>query len=334
MKKRKTEDLLSELENYIKDFDDKLTIIPTGIASLDVSLGIKGIPLGKLIEIYGAESVGKTTLALKISDQFLKYDERNVVYCDSEQALSESLIQLSISPEHRERFIVLQPGTLEESLKACETAINSKECSLVVLDSIGSLAPKVVLEGELEDRQVSILARILTTFVQRNAQIVRQNKMTFLGINQVRDSINTYIKTFTTPGGHAWKHILSLRIELRHSAQIKRGEDVIGINTSFIIRKNKLAPPLRQFYFPIIFGKGIDTTRDLLVFSEMLGIITRRGSYYLLQDLNLGLGLENSIKFLEANPEVLDKLRDLCYNAVNLMNLTVEEDVSNEEANL
>lgn len=339
-KKKQQIDLLSELDEYIKDVNDDLVVIPTGIASLDVSLGIKGIPLGKFVEIYGAEGVGKTTLALTIANQFLDYDTRNVVYCDSEQALTDVLLNNIISAKNRDRFIIIQPGTLESSLRACEKAINSNECSLVVLDSIGSLAPEVVIEGDLEDRQVSILARIMTTFIQRNAQPVRQNKVTFLGINQVRDNIGGYIKSYNTPGGHAWKHILAIRIELGYSAHIKKGEDRIGINTSYTIKKNKLAPPFKSFSFPIIFGQGIDKTRDLVLFSEMLGIINRRGSYYVFGDINLGLGLEKSIEFLNSNAEILDKLRETCYNSVNLMNSSiidyenVTEGAANEEIDL
>jgi recombination protein RecA len=332
-KKQNKVDLLSSLEEYIGDVEKEVTVIPTGVASIDVSLGIKGIPLGKFVEIYGPESVGKTTLALQIANQFLLHDERNVVYNDSEQALSSQLIDQSINPEVKDRFIVIQPGTLEKSLRACENAIKSGEVSLIVLDSIGSLAPEVVIDGDLEDRQVSILARIFTTFIQRNAQPVRQNKMTFLGINQVRDNIGGYMKTYNTPGGHAWRHILSVRIGLNYAAQIKKGEEKIGINTSFVIAKNKLAPPLKSASFPIIFGKGIDVTRDLILFSELIGIITRRGSYYVFQDTNLGLGLEKSIEFLENNKETLDKLREACYNSTSLMNFSsiIEENSEDED---
>lgn len=331
MKKQQKIDLLSELEAYIQDAEDEVKVIPTGIASLDISLGIKGIPLGKFIEIYGPESIGKTTLALTIANQFLKHDERNVVYCDAEQSLSAQSVSISIDEDVRDRFLIIQPGTLEESLLACEKSIHSGECSLVILDSIGSLSPEVVLKGNLEDRQVGILARMLTTFVHRNSRVARKNNTTFLGINQIRDSIGSYVKSLSTPGGHAWKHSLALRIELPYAAHIKKGEEKIGINTSFVIKKSKLSSPYKSFYFPIIFGKGIDKVRDLLLFSELLGLVTRKGSYYIFEDTNLGLGLENSINFLLENPEILDKLRDKCYNSVDLMSVFADEGVVDEE---
>jgi len=332
-KKKRSIDLIAELDDYVKEINTELKVIPTGVPSLDVSTGILGIPLGKFVEIYGAEGVGKTTLAVTISNQFLKHDERNVLYCDVEQALSSKFVDMIIEQELRDRFIITQPGTLESALRVCEAAMASGSFSLVVLDSIGALTSQEVIDSDLEDKHVSILARYLTKFIQKNAMLVRQNNLTFLGINQVRDSIGGYVKAYSTPGGHAWKHILSLRIELSFATPIKRGEEKIGLNTSFVIKKNKLASPFKSFSFPIIFGKGIDTIRDLIIFSEMLGIIERRGSYYVFEDENLGLGLEKAIDSLMKKP-VLDKLKERCYNSINLMNSSIvfeEGDDENEE---
>jgi len=333
MKKKSSIDLLNELEGYVKNINDEVTVISTGVTSLDVALGTGGIPLGKFVEIYGSEGTGKTTLALTIANEFLKYDPRNVLYCDSEQALSKKFIELIIDKENLDRFVLIQPGILEEALRACEKGVYSGECSLIILDSIGSLAPQAVIDKELEDRQVSLLSRILTTFLQRTAMSVRESNCVFIGVNQIRDKIGSYIKEFSTPGGHAWRHITSFRIELKYSSIIKEKETKIGRNTSFVIKKNKLAPPYRSFIFPIIFNKGIDKLRDLVVFAEMLGVINKRGSYLLFDDVNLGLGINKTMEFLENNQEVLDKIKERCYTAIGDVELlsNIEKGDTDEE---
>lgn len=326
-KKKPSVDLFSELENYQKSIDEKFKIIPTGITSLDVSLGVGGIPCGRFVEIYGAEGTGKTTLALTIANAFLKSDPRNVLYCDAEQALSNALLDNILDSEVRDRFYIVQPGTLEEALLICENALQSEECSLIILDSIGSLAPQVVFDKELIDKTVGILASVFTVFLQRNAVKVRKSQCTFLGINQVRDAVGSYIKTFSTPGGHAWKHITSIRIDLSYPSAIKHKENKIGINTNFVIRKNKLAPPFRGFQIPIIFGKGVDKIRDLVAFAEMLGVLQKKGSYYVFEDVNLGLGVENTLEFLANNPETLDRIKHICYNLINSDSIPEVEDL-------
>ena len=313
-KKQQFENLLEELAEYITNPDDTLKVISSGIVSLDIILGTGGIPLGRFIELFGPPASGKTTIAMTIVSEFLKADDRFVSYCDAEQGLSESFISYFITPELRERFLLLQPGTLEDALTVCEKAINSKSCSLVILDSIGSLVPQAVLKNNLGDSHVAVLSRIFTQFLQRNMSSARVNECTFIGINQVRADFGSYIKSFATPGGFAWKHLITLGIELKFPSMIKQGDDKIGQNTPIVIKKNKLATPLRSFPVPIIYGKGVDKIRDIIQFGEVAGIINKRGSYYVFDDINLGLGMNNAIKFLESSPEVLDKIKERCYN--------------------
>jgi recombination protein RecA len=181
---------------------------------------------------------------------------------------------------------------------------------------------------------VALLSRMMTTFVQRNAYNLRYSDVAFVGINQVRDKLKAYIPTFETPGGHAWKHILSVRIQLSKAEDITEGSEKVGIYTRFVIKKNKLAPPFRTSMTPIIFGKGIDTLRDVLDFSTMLGIVEKAGSFYRFEGENLGQGLIKSMEYLEGNKEVLDKIVKTCYNILNTQNMEITVDKESEEENV
>jgi recombination protein RecA len=205
---------------------------------------------------------------------------------------------------------------MEDTIKVAELAINSGDFNLIVLDSIGALAPKKVIEDELTDSNVALLSRFLTTFLQRNAFNVRRNGVAFLGVNQVRDKIGAYISSYETPGGHAWKHITSLRIQLGRATDIEQEEVKIGINSRFTIKKNKLAPPNRTYTIPIIFGKGIDRMRDVIDFATMLGVMDKGGPYYKFEGETLASGMNKTIEYLNTNKEVLDKIVKACYNSI------------------
>lgn len=310
-----------------KDLDDreKIVAIPTGALSLDISTGVGGIPLGRCTELYGKEAGGKTTLALEISNNAIKMN-RKVLYIDAENTLDLNLAEKLIENFDEETFIFFQPKLMEDSLKLAELGIASGDFGLVVLDSIGSLAPKKVLDDEITDSNVALLSRMLTVFLQRNMYSIRSNNVAFLGINQIRDKIGSYLSDVETPGGHLWKHNASIRIQLNRMADIEQGDQKIGINSKFVIKKNKLAPPYRTFYIPIIFGEGIDSERDTIEFSTMLGILERRGPYYKFEDTNLGIGMDNAIKFLKENTNVLDKIREACYNSINKVKIEREEE--------
>jgi recombination protein RecA len=307
---------------------EKVEAIPTGAVSLDASIGIGGIPRGKITEIFGAESSGKTTLALSICKNAVNQDLK-VLYIDVENMIDYSyaytLVGQKLDPEH---FIILQPDTAEDAFSMAEDGIDSGQFGLVVFDSIGALAPKKEKEDEFADANVALVPRLMSKFLRRNAFKIRTNNIAFLFINQVRDTIGSYMQTYSMPGGHALKHYCSVIMMLSKGIDIKAGNEVIGINTKFSIKKNKLAPPFRTFIIPIIFGKGVDTSRDLLSFAEMLGIVTKAGAYYKFEDANLGRGLLDSCVFVESNPLVLDKIVKKVYDNINKYDkeISVDED--------
>jgi recombination protein RecA len=205
---------------------------------------------------------------------------------------------------------------MEQSLAIAEAGIKSKEFGLIILDSIGSLAPKKVKEDELTDANVALIASRLTVFVQRNGYAIQSSNVSFIGINQVRDKIGSYFNEMHTPGGHAWKHILSLRIQLARASDIEQDGEKIGIMTRFVIKKNKLARPFRTYMIPIMFGKGIDSTRDLIEFATMLGVLDKSGPYVKYNGNTIGLGIAKTADAFISNPELMQEIISKCYESV------------------
>lgn len=303
--------------------NDVITAISTGCLSLDISTGIGGIPVGKFTELYGAESSGKTTLALGIAREAIKSGKR-VLYNDPEQGLDLAYASAIIGEDayDKDKFVLVQPELLEQALNICELAIESGSFGLIILDSIASMVPKKVKEESLGDSHVAVLARIYGQFLSRNLYSVRTNNVAFLGINQVRDKFGSYFATYETPGGHEWKHITSMRIMLSKSKDITQGEKKIGILTKFVIKKNKLAPPYRTFLIPLMFGTGVDFYRDVIDFSVLLGVIKKGGAYYKYNDATLASGLVGTVEYLRNNPDTLDSIVKECYNIANNMLVT------------
>lgn len=308
-----------------EDAGEPIIAIPTGSISLDVSTGIGGIPLGRFTELYGPDSSGKTTLTMEICNNAIRQGHR-VLYIDAENTFDIDYAHRIIDGMNDKTFVLVQPEFMEESMRIAELAINDGDFNFIALDSIGSLAPKKVKQDELTDSNVALLARFMTTFLQRNAFNVRRNNVAFLGVNQVRDKIGAYISSFETPGGHAWKHIASLRIQLTRATDIEQAGDKIGILSRFVIKKNKLAPPNRSFTIPIIFGQGVDTIRDAVDFAKMLGIVETGGPYYKFEGETLASGMNKTIEYLEEHKETLDKIIKACYDSVNDKKIIEEGD--------
>jgi len=335
MARKKNVDFYAMLEDdfekfYIKtdkESNDTITAISTGVISLDVSTGIGGIPVERFTELYGAKGSGKTALALNISKHAIN-SGRPVLYVDAEQAVDASLAENRVGDSiyNPEMFVHMQPELMEDALNICEMGIKSKLFGLIVLDSIGALAPKKVKEDELTDDHYALLARRMTVFLQRNAFAVRYNDVAFLGVNQIRDKIGGYSKEYGTPGGHAWKHITSLRIMLSKMGVIKHGDDKVGIESKFVIKDNKLAPPYRSYNFPLMFDNGIDEIRDVINFATMVGVIKRGGPHYKFEGETLGNGVLEATETLENDESTLDKIKELCYN---VLKSEKEEEVMN-----
>lgn len=292
--------------------------ISTGSLSMDMSIGPGGIPVGRFTEIYGSEGAGKTTIALSITRNAIKMGKK-VLYIDVENMLDVSLIKGILGESFPEdMFLLLQPNTAEDALSIIERGIESGEFGLIVLDSIGALAPSVEKEKDLDDLQMGTVPKLLAKFFRRTSYSLRlNNKTAVLLINQVRDNIGSYSKGFSVPGGHALKHFCSLIIALTKGQEIKQSDKSIGITTSFVIKKNKLASPFRGYEIPILFGEGVAFYKDFVNFSEDIGVLKKAGPYYKFEDEMIGRGVANVIETLKSRQDLLDKIRLVCYNSVN-----------------
>jgi len=309
------------LEKFGEDslsIDRAYEAISTGCTSLDVSIGIGGVPKGRITEIFGPEGSAKTTIALSLARNAIANGEK-VLYVEPENLLDYFVIPSILGESFPEgSFRLVQPDTAEDAFEIAEMGINSKEFSLIVFDSIGALAPAKEKEDKFTDANVALVPRLLSKFLRRNAYSIRANNIAFVFINQVRDTIGSYVKSYSTPGGHALKHFAALRISLSKGQEIKitdaGTEKSIGINTTFVIKKNKLAAPFRSFTIPIIFGIGVDKYKDLFNFAETLGVIRKAGAYYKLDDVTIAQGTKKTVQELHDNKELLDRVTERVYN--------------------
>ena len=304
-------------DSVLVDSTDVVDVIPTGSISLDVSIGVGGIPRGKITELFGSESSGKTTLAISVVKNALKLGLKSL-YIDAENMLDYGLLRDMVGQEfNKEQLVILNPETAEDAFNMIEMGLGSGDFQLIILDSVGSMAPKKEQEDDFEDANVALLARLVTKFLRRNAHVIAEKNIALLLLNQVRSKIGAYMASFETPGGHALKHFTSLRISLSRGQEMKIGNETVGIMTKFVIKKNKLSAPFRSFTIPIVFGKGIDEYSDAVDFCSMLGVIKKKGSYYKFEDVTLGQGKLQAGDYLEKHPETLDKIKVSVYNVLN-----------------
>lgn len=309
-------------KDIITEKDSELKAISTGSLALDLAIGVGGIPKAKFTEIAGSEGTGKTTVALETCKNALKEGD-TVLYVDPENML-DLIYAKAILGEYYdlEKFIVVQPETGEDALLIVEEGLKQSEeqnIGLIVIDSIGALAPRREKEKDLDDATVAEVPRLLSKFLRRTAFFVRRHDVAVLFLNQVRDKIGSYMGGYETPGGHAIKHMCAVRITLKKGKKIQGdNNDFLGVDTPFTVIKNKVSVPYRSFKTPIIFGVGIDTYRDIIGVAKMLGVLQSRGPYIKLKGGDtIGLGMEKTIEELKSNPELLDKIKKLCYAYLN-----------------
>ena len=281
-------------------------VISTGALSLDVALGIGGVPRGRIIEIFGPESSGKTTLALQIVAEAQKLDGY-AAFIDAEHALDpEYSKRLGVNTEE---LLVSQPDSGEQALEITETLVRSSALDVIVIDSVAALVPRVELEGEMGDTHVGLQARLMSQALRKLTGTVSRSNTCVIFVNQIREKIGVmYGNPETTPGGRALKFYTSIRMEIRRIATIKDGTESVGNRTRVKVVKNKVASPFKMTEFDIMYGRGISYEGDILDLAVKGDIIEKMGSWFSYGDLKIGQGRENAKLYLEENPKELKKV--------------------------
>ncbi len=282
--------------------------VPTGAISIDYALGIGGMPRGRVVEVYGPESSGKTTLALQVIAEAQKAGGM-AAFVDAEHALDAKYAQkLGVDLEN---LLVSQPDHGEQALEIVEVLIRSGGVDVVVVDSVAALVPKAEIEGEMGDAQMGLQARLMSQALRKLTAIVSKSKTTLIFINQLREKIGVMFgNPETTTGGRALKFYASVRIDIRRIASIKDGDQVIGGRTRVKVVKNKMAPPFREAEFDIMYGEGISREGDLLDLAVERRIIEKSGAWFAYGGDRLGQGRENAKQFLKENPDIRQIIED------------------------
>jgi recombination protein RecA len=284
--------------------------IPTGCLSLDLALGVFGVPRGRIIEVYGPESSGKTTLALHIVSEAQKRGGVCAIV-DAEHALDPDYAR-KIGVDIKQ-VLISQPDTGEQALDIVETLVRSNATDVIVVDSVAALTPKAELEGEMGDQHMGLQARLMSQALRKLTAIISRSNTIVVFINQIRQKIGiVFGNPETTTGGNALKFYSSVRIEVRRSAQIKMGEKIIGNRTKVKIVKNKVAAPFRTCEFDIMYNEGISVAGDLLDTGVEMSVVQKSGNSYSFNGEKLGVGRENAKAFLKDRPEMLKQIREKC----------------------
>ncbi|MFH1080793.1 MAG: recombinase RecA [Pseudomonadota bacterium] len=281
-------------------------VIPTGSLGLDLALGVGGVPRGRVIEIYGPESGGKTTLALHIVAEAQKQGGL-AAFIDAEHALDVTYARkIGVNTDD---LLISQPDSGEQALEIAETLVRSGALDVLVVDSVAALVPKAELEGEMGDAQMGLQARLMSQALRKLTGSISRSKTTVIFINQLRMKIGVFFGSpETTTGGNALKFYSSLRMDIRKVNTIKQGQDVIGMRTRVKVVKNKMAPPFRETEFDIIFGEGISREGDILDLAADNSIIEKSGAWYSFKGERLGQGRDNTKNFLKENPDILKEI--------------------------
>ncbi len=309
-------------ENTFSQMDN---VISTGCLSLDVALGVGGVPKGRIVEIYGPESSGKTTLALHIVAEAQKAGG-HAAYIDAEHAVDpEYSKKLGVNVED---LLISQPDSGEQALEICETLVRSSALDVIVIDSVAALVPKAELDGEMGDTHVGLQARLMSQALRKLTGTVSRSNATVIFINQIREKIGVMFgNPETTPGGRALKFYSSIRMEIRRITTLKDGVDSVGSKVRVKVIKNKVAPPFKQSEFDIMYGKGISVIGDILDLAVLGNIVEKMGAWFSYGDLKIGQGRENAKQYLENNPE---RLAEITNKVKEFMGL--EEESNNDKS--
>jgi len=292
----------------------KVDVVPSGCLSLDLALGVGGVPRGRVVEIYGPEASGKTTLAQHIVASVQKMGG-TAAFVDAEHALDpEYAKKIGVNIDE---LLISQPDTGEQALEITETLVRSNGVDVVVIDSVAALTPKAEIEGDMGDSHMGLQARLMSQALRKLTSIVSKTKTVVIFINQTRMKIGVFFgNPETTTGGMALKFYSSVRIEVRRSAQIKKGDEVIGNRVKCKVVKNKVAPPFRNTEFDIMYNEGISIGGDVLDVGVLNNIVNKSGNTYSFGEIKLGVGRENARLYLKENPKIIEEIKKKVFATV------------------
>ena len=306
--------------------DEHIEVIPSGSLGLDLALGIGGMPRGRIIEIYGPESSGKTTLALHAIAEAQRKGG-TCAFIDAEHALDPIYARkLGVDVDN---LLISQPDAGEQALEICDTLVRSGAIDVLVIDSVAALVPRAELEGEMGDSHMGLHARLMSQALRKITGSVSRSKTMLIFLNQIRMKIGVMFgNPETTTGGNALKFYASIRLEIRRIGQIKDREEVVGNQTRVKVVKNKLAPPFRQVEFDIMYGEGISKVGELIDLGVKAGVVEKSGAWFSCDSTRIGQGRENAKQFLRDHPDMAasieKKVRDQAGVVTNMMMSTVE----------
>ena len=285
---------------------EKIPAVPTGSLGLDLALGIGGLPRGRVVEIYGPESSGKTTLTLEVIAQCQKLGG-TAAFIDAEHALDPIYAKkLGVNVEE---LLISQPDTGEQALEVADIMVHSGGIDVLVIDSVAALVPKAEIEGEMGDTHVGLQARLMSQALRKITGNVKRSNTLVIFINQIRHKIGVMFGSpETTSGGNALKFYSSVRLDIRRIGTVKEGDEAVGNETRVKVVKNKVSPPFKQAEFQIIYNKGINRLGELLDRGSDLGIVEKSGAWYSLEGEKIGQGKANAALFLEENPKIAEKI--------------------------
>ncbi|WP_078380835.1 recombinase RecA [Sutcliffiella halmapala] len=289
--------------------DRKISTIPSGSLALDVALGAGGYPRGRVVEIYGPESSGKTTVALHAIAE-VQQQGGQAAFIDAEHALDPVYAQkLGVNIDE---LLLSQPDTGEQALEIAEALVRSGAVDIIVVDSVAALVPKAEIEGEMGDSHVGLQARLMSQALRKLSGAINKSKTIAIFINQIREKVGVMFgNPETTPGGRALKFYSSVRLEVRRAEQLKQGHDIVGNKTKIKVVKNKIAPPFKVAEVDIMYGEGISREGEVIDMGSDLDIVQKSGSWYSYNEERLGQGRENAKQFLKENKEVLQEIHQL-----------------------
>jgi recombination protein RecA len=285
---------------------DAVEVYSTGSLTVDKALGVGGIPRGRIIEIYGPESSGKTTMTLQIVADCQKRGG-TAAFIDAEHALDIVYAQaLGVDVKN---LLISQPDTGEQALEICDQLVSSGAVDLIIIDSVAALTPKAEIEGEMGDSHMGLQARLMSQGLRKLTGIAKKTNCTIVFINQIRMKIGVMFGSpETTTGGNALKFYASVRMDISRTGSIKKGEELIGNDTKVKIVKNKVAPPFREAVFEILFGQGVSKEGEIIDLGVNANLVEKSGSWYAYKGEKIGQGKDNAREFLKKNPHILDEI--------------------------